>query len=143
MAGGRQMRPPVATQVVLQRPVLPSWTQAVPAGKPSAVQSVSLMQARQLPASETPTKFAQKLALPVVTKQDPAGPVALLQIDAETSVGSGWMHLSRSAVHEFSLCATQLVLSASPFSGFFPWHTPEQQLPFLPSHLPPTFTHPN
>jgi hypothetical protein len=137
------MRPPVATQILLQRPVLPSCTQAAPGGKPSAVQSASLVQARQLPASEAPTKLPQKLPLPVVTKQDPAGPVALLQMEAEMSAGSDWMHLSRSAVHEFSSCAAQLDLSATPFSGFFPRHTPEQQLPFLPLHLQPTFTHPN
>jgi hypothetical protein len=60
----------VAAQIWLQRPVVLTWTQAVPDGKPSAVQSVSLLQARQLPCSELPAKFEQKLALPVVTTQN-------------------------------------------------------------------------
>jgi hypothetical protein len=114
-------------------------TQAEPAWKPSASQSVSVRQAWQLSAYSKPALEAQKPALPVVVRQIAPGS-GRLQRDAVTS--SVTQRLSWG-VQRPTLCPTQAEVSGCPCLGATPSQMPEQQSVLSPRHGCPTSRQPN
>lgn len=94
-------------------------------------QSVSFAQPMQSPFNRAP----QKLAFPVVRKQNVEGSVPHGASSARQESSLAW--------HVPTSCALHSLLSFLPFLAPFPLQTPEQHFEFFPLHFLPTLRQPN